>query len=328
MKKILFVDIEYDYGIPERGINTIGQLGFLASLKKLGHEVVPFYYDKFLNDLPKLQTELLKKADEVKPDLIFFIIFRDHFYPETLKILKSKYTTVNWFGDDTWRFVSFTSNYARFFTYCITTDKFSVPNYHKLGVHNVLRAQWAAIDCEFTPAKEYQYDISFVGGFNHYRNWFVKQLSKMGFKVECFGHGWKNGSVSNEKMIKIFSSSRINLNLSNSASFDLRYLISHPKNLIHSLHTKKQASQMKARNFEINYFNGFQLADYVPGIEDYYDIGKELACYGNVEEAALLIEFYLSNEEEREKVKAAGHLKAANRYTYTSQLRDVLAQIP
>lgn len=327
MKKILFVDIEHDYGIEARGINTIGQLGFLGSFKKLGHEVVPFYYDKYLNDLPKLQTELVKKAEEIKPDLIFFIIFKEHFSVETLDALKSKYTTVNWFGDDSWRFESFTSVYAPHFTYTITTDKFSVPKYHKLGCKNVVRAQWAAIDCEFTPAKEYKYDISFVGGFNQYRNWFVKQLGKMGHKVECFGHGWKNGSVSNERMIEIFSSSKINLNLSNSASFDLRYLLSHPRNFAHSFYTKKQASQIKARNFEINYFNGFQLADYVPGIEDYYDIGKELACYGNVEEAALLIEYYLSNEEEREKVKAAGHLKAAKRYTYTSQLRDVLAQI-
>ncbi|HXH73867.1 MAG TPA: glycosyltransferase [Bacteriovoracaceae bacterium] len=325
--KILFVDIEYDYGIQARGPNTIGQLGFLASLKKLGHEVTAFYYDKYLEDLPRLQAELLKKADDVKPDLIFFIIFRDHFSTGTLDTLKSKYKTVNWFGDDSWRFESFTRTYAPHFSHCITTDKYSIPKYHKLGCKNVIRAQWAAIDCPFTHAGSYKYDVSFVGGFNQYRNWFVKQLAKMGVKVECFGHGWKNGSVSNEKMIEIFSSSKINLNLSNSASFDLRYLMSHPKNFVHSFYTKKQASQIKARNFEINYFGGFQLTDYVAGIEDYYQIGRELACYSGVEEAALLVDYYLQSDKDREQIKQAGQLMAKDRYTYTAQLKEALASL-
>lgn len=327
MKKILFVDIQYDYGIPARGINTIGQLGFLASLRKLGHDVVPFYYDNYLDNVSRLQSDLLAKADEVKPDLIFFIIFKEHFSFETLKKLKQKYTTVNWFGDDTWRFESFTKKYCSYFTYCITTDKFSISKYHKLGCKDIVLSQWAAIDCDFIPSKQYQYDISFVGGFNNYRNWFVKQLGKMGYKVECFGYGWSNGAVSNDRMIEIFSASKINLNLSNSASFDLRYLLSNPKNFVHSFFTKKQASQIKARNFEINCFNGFQLTDYVAGIEDYYDIGKEISCYVNVEEAALLIDYYLYNAKEREAIRQLGHLKGKNRYTYTSQLKNVLAAI-
>jgi spore maturation protein CgeB len=327
MKKILFVDLEYDYGNPARGPNTIGQLGFIGSLKKLGYEVTTFYYDKLLNDLPVLQSELLKKADELRPDLIFFIIFRDQFSLETLKALKLKYRTVNWFGDDTWRFESFTQKYAPYFTYNITTDKFSVPKYHKIGCQNVVISQWAAIDCDFTPAKTYEFDVSFVGGFNQYRGWFVKQLKKMGHHIECFGHGWKNGPVSHERMIEIFSASKINLNLSNSASFDFRYLCSHPKNFVHSFYTKKQASQIKARNFEISYFNGFQLTDFVPGIEDYYIIGKEIACYSTVEEAALLIEYYLHNNQEREAIKNAGFQKAKKRYTYTAQLQEVLTAI-
>jgi spore maturation protein CgeB len=170
--------------------------------------------------------------------------------------------------------------------------------------------------------------VSFVGGHNRYRHWFVKQLKKMGVTVECFGFGWPNGAVSNARMIEIFQTSKINLNLSNSASFDLRYLFSHPKNLVHSFYTKKQASQIKARNFEINYFNGFQLADFVGGLDDYYQIGKDLACYGSVEEAALLIDYYLQNDQEREQIKATGFQSAQTRYTYTAQLAQALAQIP
>jgi spore maturation protein CgeB len=33
--KILYVDLKYDYGVKSRGINHIGQDGFLKSFKKL-----------------------------------------------------------------------------------------------------------------------------------------------------------------------------------------------------------------------------------------------------------------------------------------------------
>ncbi len=328
--KILYVDLEFDYGIKSRGINTIGQLGFKASFLKLGHEVVSFYYDSYLNkNLSQLQIDLCNKADSEKPDLIFFILFRDQFSKETLSYLKSKYKTVNWFGDDTWRFDNFTSEFAPYFSYCVTTDKYSIPKYHKIGVQNVIRSQWAAIDDNqdvMTPLP-YEHEITFVGGHNRYREWFVKQLKKNGVSVECFGHGWPNGSLSNAEMIKLFRSSKINLNLSNSASFDLRYLLTHPKNLAHTLHTKKHASQIKARNFEINYFSGFQLADYVPGLEDYYEIGKDLACYGTPEEAAMLINYFLSNEKEREEIRDRGMKVARAKYSYTAQLKSVLDAI-
>ncbi len=327
--KILYVDLEFDYGDPSRGINAIGQLGFKNSFEQLDHKVIPFYYDSYLkSNLIGLQKDLCEKADQVSPDLIFFILFRDQFTAETLAYLKSKYKTANWFGDDTWRFDGFTRKFAPFFTYSITTDKFSIAKYHAMGIKNVIHSQWAAIDDKRSiPPAVYKYDVSFIGGYNRYRNWFVKKLQKCGVNITCFGHGWPNGSLSNDKMIELFRSSKINLNLSNSASFDLRYLLTHPKNLAHTLHTTKHASQIKARNFEINYYGGFQLSDYVPGLEDYYDIGKELACYSNPEESAMLIKYYLENEKERETIRDLGMEKARQSYTYSSQLSTVLEVI-
>jgi spore maturation protein CgeB len=327
--KIMYVDLEYDYGLASRGANTIGQLGFKKSFEKLGHEVVPFYYDNYLEaNLPQLQIDIRKKADETNPDLIFFCLFRDQFSKLTLEYLKSKFKTLNFFGDDSWRFENFTREFAPFFTYSMTSDKFSIPKYHAIGINNVILSQWAAIDDdrEIKPLP-YKHDVSFIGGHNRYRSWFVKQLVKSGIDVQCFGHGWPNGSLSNDEMVKLFASSKINLNLSNSASFDLRYLFSHPLNLAHTFHTTKKASQIKARNFEINYYAGFQLADYAAGLEDYYDIGKDLACYASFEEAILLCKYYLANDKEREAIRDRGMIKARESYTYQFQLKKVLDQI-
>jgi len=327
--KILYVDLQYDYGLKERGKNIIGIDGFQKSFEELDIDVVTFYYDEYLGgDLDKLQKDLIKQADVESPDLIFFSLYQNQFERETLEYLKSKYTTINWFGDDQWRFDNFTSKYANSFSYCITTDKYSVPKYKKLGQDKVIYSQWAAVNTHEIPKFEnYKYDVSFVGAFHPYRKWFVDTLKRRGIKIEVFGNGWANGSLNAENMNKLFISSKINLNIGNSISYDSRYLFSGIKSFINCIRSSKVSSQIKARNFEIPFFNGFQLTDYAPSIENYFDIGKEIVCYKDIDEAELLIKYYLENEEERERIKEFSHQKAIQEHGYINRLRDVLEQI-
>lgn len=322
--KILYVDLQYDYGIKERGRNIIGLDGFKKSFEDLEHDVVMFYYDKYLSDTQPMQNKLKEFADKENPDLIFFSLFQDQFEIDTLDYLKSKYTTINWFGDDQWRFNDFTSKFANYFTYCVTTDKFSILKYKKIGQNNVIYSQWAAINTHEIPSfEEYKYDVSFVGGFHPYRKWFIDTLKKRGIKIEAFGNGWDNGSLTENEMNKTFSQSKINLNIGNSNSFDIRYLLSYWKAIPLLFRSKKNASQIKARNFEIPYFGGFQLTDYAPTIENYFDIGNEIVCYKDVDEAELLIRYYLENNQERESVKKSGHIKAIAEHGYKNRLEYV-----
>jgi len=323
--KILYVDLKYDYGIKSRGINAIGQDGFKASFENLGHNVETFYYDDYLKALPALQTALCKCADSVKPDLIFFCLYQEQFTHQTLQYLKNNYTTMNWFGDDQWRFDSFTSLYANDFTWCITTDQFSIDKYHTIGQKNVIYSQWAAIDAHSVNKEHtgYAYDVSFVGGYHPYRKWFIEQLQKQGIAVDVFGHGWPNGSLSNDDMNRMFAASKINLNISNSSSLDISYVFSSLRTCLNTLRSTKTSSQIKARNFEIPFFGGFQLTDYVSTLEKYFDIGKEVSCYASPDEAVRLIQYYLLHDEERESIRVQGHQRALSEHGYTHRLKKI-----
>ena len=46
-------------------------------------------------------------------------------------------------------------------------------------------------------------------------------------------------------------------------------------------------------NFEIPYYGGFQLTNYVPSLEMYLNIGQEVICYNDIDELELLINYYL-----------------------------------
>ncbi len=152
-------------------------------------------------------------------------------------------------------------------------------------------------------------------------------MKKRGIKVHCFGDRWENGRVTYEQMENIFVTSKINLNISNSTQYDIRYLLSNPKNIIHTLKSTKNVSQTKARIFEIPVQGGFELTEYVPSLEDYFDIGKEISCYRDIDEAELLIKYYLSHDKERESIKLLGVKKAREKHTFKNRIIDFMKDI-
>ena len=347
--KIVTVLPKYDYNQKERGESSDKKFFYLA-LKNLGHQVVPFWVEEngVPDDLDILQENLLAFAEKEKPDIVFFVLFEYEIKPETLAILTKRCTTLNWFCDDYWRFDSFTRHFAPKFSYSVTVDKYSLGRFKKIGYKNVIFSQWGAFDyADNVDLREtkFKYDISFVGGRNPAREWIVSELRNSGYKVECFGAWWENGRVSYDQMKEIFLSSKINLNLSNSVPWDLRFFLYNVRKMISSLlslkFTKarkslgaikfvvtgdKRAESIKARNFEIPGCGGFQLTNYALALEDYYDIGKEVAVFANLDDLKLQIEYYLANEEQRNRIRDAGYMRTRE-YTYEKRLEQVFDEI-
>ena len=124
-------------------------------------------------------------------------------------------------------------------------------------------------------------------------------------------------------MIGIFNQSKINLNLSNSSSWDLRYLLSSYGAIRDTINSQKNSEQMKARHFEINGCGAFQLSYYVEGLEHNYEIGKEIAIYTNPTELVEKVKYFLSNNEERERVAEAGYQRTMKEHTFEKRFTHV-----
>ncbi len=330
IKTILYIAFQYDNGKEENGA-AINYKAWYENFIKLGYKVEGLFYEDYSKE--ELQIKIIEVVKRIKPDLVFFILQKDQIDIKTLKILKKcGFFTVNFFGDDQWRFDNWSSKYAPYFSACITTDKFSIDKYKDIGQNNIVRSQWASLESNVLYKNiDYKYDVSFIGGVNPYRKWFVKELLKRGTKVHCFGSGWDNGRVTYREMEGIFSASKVNLNISNSISYDIRYLISSLRVLLRALKVAikggKNSSQTKARNFEIPMQGGFQIADYVPTIEDYFNIGEELICYSNIDEADSLIKHYLKHEVDREKIKINGIKKARESHAFKHRIINYMKEL-
>lgn len=329
-KKVLAVLLQWDYGIAARGV-SIEKACFYATLQQLVDVVEPLWYDDYLQNPDQLQELVVSRARELQPDLIFFVPYTDQFTTATLDALKRDHPTYAWFGDDQWRFDSYTSRYAPHFTRVSTTDPWSVVKYRQLGIEPIL-TQWAgqpfaAARGALMDEDGFAYDVSFLGAKTKFREWFVRRLADAGISVACFGAGWPNGRVGNDEMERIFRSSKINLNISNSVSHDIRFVFSGPRNLLHYLRSPKRVEQMKARNFEIPLAGGFQLTNYVPCLERYLAVGDEVAVYTTPEECAGQVRCYLAEGVLRRRIAARGHQRALAEHTYRNRLETILEQV-
>lgn len=326
--RILLVCMQHDYGDQTRGY-SYEYYNFYLSLKDVGHEVVIYDYMEELREHGRqlMNKNLRATVLKYKPQLALFSLYTDQLDPDLVRDLQSYTTTLCFFHDDTWR-VEYSVFWARQFTYFMTPDSYGEQRYAKLGFKNAIHFPFGCnegiyqkLDCPKV------YDVSFVGGWHPYREWLIHRLRKAGIAVEVAGYRWPNGILPHERMVRLFNESRINLNITNSASWDIRYLLSSPSAVINRVRSMKTVEQLKARHFEINGCGGFQLSYYVGGLEHYYDIGKELCIYTDSDDLVEKVMMYLEDAELREAVARAGYQRTMQEHTFAHRFEAVFKRI-
>jgi spore maturation protein CgeB len=306
-----------DYGDPARG-PSFEEMNFRTALEGMGHELVPFDFMRREREVGReaMNRELLAVAAESKPDVAFFILFKDEIAPETIRAIRAP--TVNWFADDHWRFEDFTRHFAPAFDWSVTTDRDSLPKYGALGYANVILSQWACNKYAYSPAgADIEHNVTFVGQPHGGRGDVIRQLENAGHRVECWGFGWPNGRVDHSEMVKIFSSSRINLNLSNSSSdrWTARMRVGA---IVRGRRpwSKRRRSQIKGRTFEVPGCGGFLLTERVPHLEDYLVPGQEVGVFDSTADLVDQVKYWLDHPDERAAVAEAGYRRVMAEHTY------------
>lgn len=81
------------------------------------------------------------------------------------------------------------------------------------------------------------------------------------------------------------------------------------------------------RVFDVLAAGGFLLTNYQEELEELFVPGEELVFYHNEQELEELAEYYLTHEEERERIAANGQKKVLEKYTYDKELPKVIAYV-
>ena len=86
-------------------------------------------------------------------------------------------------------------------------------------------------------------------------------------------------------------------------------------------------SGLPLRIFDVLGAGGFLLTNYQAELPDYFEIGKDLACFESEAELVEKCSYYLTREEERQQIAKNGYEKVKNCCSYRKRLKFMLEKI-
>jgi spore maturation protein CgeB len=326
---ILYVAMRHEYGDASRGL-SFEETNFRSSLEGMGHRLTTFDFmaRARADGVQRMRADLVAAAAEARPDLAFFFLFTDQLDPATIAAVSSEggCPTVNWFADDHWRFDDFTRHVAPAFDLAVTTDEDSLEKYAWLSGTRVHLSQWACNRYAYgRVTDELRHEVTFVGQPHGDRRQTVAALERAGCPVECWGFGWPSGPIEHARMVEIFASSRINLNLSNSS--EVPGLRVRARRLLGLGAPGPRPPQIKGRNFEVPGCGGFLLTERVPHLERYFELDKEVAVFDGTDDLRERVGYWLEHEDERRRVADAGYRRVLAEHTYDHRFAAIFAEL-
>ncbi len=170
------------------------------------------------------------------------------------------------------------------------------------------------------PETQKQIDISFVGYVKDkvMRTEYLRYLDNNNLKVNVFGDNSSGGKLLFNDKINIYNTSKINLNFSGVSTF-AKYAMGSNIN--------RRRKQIKGRIFETALCGGFVLTEYSNGLENLFELGEEIETFRDKEELLKKSHYYLTHNEERERIALNGYRRAIKDYDALTSVPRLIEQI-
>lgn len=236
----------------------------------------------------------LKTASFEKDVLILFNGANLH--PEFLKELKT--FNVYMCFDDPENSENLSKPVAKYFDACLVGNIASLNQYLAWGCKNVIFRPlgYFSIDVHSNLRDNFvnsnrDIDVSFFG--ERISDWRRERLNYLDENIQNFyarGKGWPMGYVTQEEKLSVYSRSKIGINIHNSTG---------PINL---------------RTYTLPANGIMQICDNKYFLGHIFELGKEVVGFCEIEEVPQLVNFYLKNEKERNKIAFEGWKRAVSDY--------------
>jgi hypothetical protein len=159
-------------------------------------------------------------------------------------------------------------------------------------------------------------EIIFVGSKGYHPEWqYRPQLinwlkENYDNRFTHVGGDGDTGTIRGDRLNRVYAGSKIAIGDTLCIDFDYPYYFSD-------------------RLFESVGRGGFTIFPYIRGIEDNFEIDKEIVTYkyGDFEELKQKIDYYLQHPDERETIRKAGFQRVKKDHTYKERWKEILRRI-
>ncbi|MFC1928518.1 glycosyltransferase [Chloroflexota bacterium] len=284
-------------------------LYFCKPLQRIFSKVIVYDFLKRMTEIGVKATnkEIIDLVRKEHADYVVWVSWQYEIQESTFESIRKEGTiVVGWFHEDEVRFDNYSKWWIPYVDYCVTNDIRVVSEYRKLGARVLQTIPFTGIPINRDWLNIEEYEVTFVGTRRPEREQYINELTKKNIPIHLFGEGWGK-YVSFEEMVDIFRASKININFSRVGGND--------------------KLQIKGRIFEICMAGGFILTEYVPGIERYFEIDKEIACFRDADEMIGKIIYYLNHDKKRQAMAQSSWKRATSEYASLNMLSKTFNEI-
>jgi spore maturation protein CgeB len=310
---------------------------------EIGHEAELFTYndERVSSRLPFLELveralvrkALMKKISEFSPQAIL-VIKGDRIPLELIHEIKEEFniTVANYWIDDP-HSIKVSRTISPAYDYFFTNDPDLVQVHKESGCPHVGFLSFGYVPdlhkkIQLTQEEYNKYgsDICFAGTVSEGRIKILEALSEFNLKVWSPRFFYKlkgdyraeknkippssplyskitDRSVWGEELVKTYSASKIVLNI----------------------HSPQPVPIM--RDFEVTGCGAFLLTDHARSLETMFKPGEEIILYENIEDLKNKVKYYLSHDQERERIAGKGQLRARRDHTYARRMEELISFI-
>lgn len=298
-----------------------------SHLSKRFYQIKRNIHEISLNFNTYRRLRIKKVIDLIENNNIDLIICtHDYLYPDDVKSIKqySSAKIVLWFPDAVSRFkkeLFLIAGYDFLFfkdPYIINILKRQI-NIPVIYLPECCNPKYHYYSGEFPPDEKYACDICTAGTFHPSRvSFFENLVSRVDYNIKIYGPPpplWMQSETIN----------KLNQN---------RYVTYHEKIkafrnaniVINNIHPT-EIEGVNVRTFEISASRAFQLVDYRPGLNDLYEINKEIVTFDNIADAVNKIKYYIDNKNARKEISLAAEERSIKDHTYKKRLSKLLSHI-
>jgi len=274
-----------------------------------------YYYKEGRKETNKKFIKLIKNE---KPDYIILNLINNVFNIDALFRIKEvlpKIKIIIWYGDDDTEFENRSRYTSLISDYNLIVQKDYIGSYKKDGIKNSFFIA-GSNPYSFKPFNlEKLYDVTFIGVPKEDRYNFIKHLLNNKVNIRLFGYGWEKfpelkntygGVLTNKEIVKVINQTKINL--------------CFVKNSFGNPH-------IKGRIFEIGLCKSFLLTEFYKTLNSIFKKDKEIVMFKDKEDLLDKINYYLKNEEEREKIASAMYSKILSKYTLEKEFDTLFNKV-
>ncbi len=306
------------------------------------HEKMNFDESFAIGMAKEITSNMIHKAVlHYQPDLVV-MLNGDVLDPTTVKVLKKLgQRVICWQVDDPYT-IDKTAILSPFLEKIFSVDRSCLPHYRQSGCKNVEYLPLGFIESIYfkqSVEEKYHSDLCFIGTpfIGSYRVKILDELipflieNKIHFKIigtHVHGQSWANSLknyalakefisedfVSPEETAKYYNGAKIVLNIHRDSFFGP----------VDANQNQIEATSLNERAFNIGACGAFQIIDDKRDFSDFYDAGKDLEVFRNIDDLQTKIKRYLADSKLRESIAEQGYQKTIQSLSMLHSVRRLL----